>query len=412
MASENDSFLFDDFGLDFLNDSISSTSAFHNSVNDTSSTDGDMHTVIPMTVLYVITFLLSAVGNTVTCIVIVYNRYMHTATNYYLFSMAISDLLLLVTGLPIELYGFWTPGQPYAFGETFCIVHGLCAETSTNASILTIVFFTVERYMAICHPLIQQTMSSLPRTIRNIVFIWAVALLCACFPAAQFGIKHKLDEFGNIREETANCNVVRHLFPYVFEVSSVLFFVVPMMIITLLYVLIGLRLRRSGRSRHMSRGSMHGGGSGTGAGAIAARRAVIKMLVAVVVAFFICWAPFHAQRLLAISVPDNRSEVVNAIMQGLYRVSGVLYFVSTCVNPILYHIMSAKFRQAVRDTFGKTCKRLCCCSGTCDREDSVSQPSTNITGLTPSADGGSEKMPELLATVDPLLAKNTTVTRV
>ncbi|KAF0297699.1 Pyrokinin-1 receptor [Amphibalanus amphitrite] len=192
-----------------------------------------MHTVIPMTVLYVITFLLSAVGNTVTCIVI-------------------------------------------------------------------------------------------------------------------FGIKHKLDEFGNIREETANCNVVRHLFPYVFEVSSVLFFVVPMMIITLLYVLIGLRLRRSGRSRHMSRGSMHGGGSGTGAGAIAARRAVIKMLVAVVVAFFICWAPFHAQRLLAISVPDKRSEVVNAIMQGLYRVSGVLYFVSTCVNPILYHIMSAKFRQAVR----------------------------------------------------------------
>ena len=34
--------------------------------------------------------------------------------------------------------------------------------------------------------------------------------------------------------------------------------------------------------------------------------------------------------------------------QVLHRASGVLYFVSTCVNPILYHIMSAKFRQAVR----------------------------------------------------------------
>ena len=279
MASPvNDTLLFDaEYFLGVPNNSISSNLTLAG-VNDTEDSDRQMHTLIPMTILYVITFLLSAVGNTVTCVVIVSNRYMHTATNYYLFSMAISDLLLLVTGLPIELYGFWTPGQPYVFGEAFCVLRGVCAETSTNASILTIVFFTVERYMAICHPLLQQTMSSLPRTVRNIVFIWAVALVCGCFPAAQFGIKYKEDELGRIREDTANCNVVRHLFPYVFEVSSVMFFVVPMMIITLLYVLIGLRLRRSACTRHMSRGSIHGGSSGTGAGAIAARRAVIKML--------------------------------------------------------------------------------------------------------------------------------------
>ena len=41
------------------------------------------------------------------------------------------------------------------------------------------------------------------------------------------------------------------------------------------------------------------------------------MAVAVVVAFFVCWAPFHAQRLLVISVPadrNERSEIVNTIM--------------------------------------------------------------------------------------------------
>ena len=41
-----------------------------------------LHVIIPMTVLYAATFVISTFGNTITCIVIVQNRYMHTATNY------------------------------------------------------------------------------------------------------------------------------------------------------------------------------------------------------------------------------------------------------------------------------------------------------------------------------------------
>lgn len=33
------------------------------------------------------------IGNVTTCVVIAGNSYMHTATNYYLFSLAISDML-------------------------------------------------------------------------------------------------------------------------------------------------------------------------------------------------------------------------------------------------------------------------------------------------------------------------------
>ena len=31
--------------------------------------------------------------------------------------------------------------------------------------------------------------------------------------------------------------------------------------------------------------------------------------------------------------------------------SGILYYVSTCVNPLVYNIMSNKFRQAFKVTF-------------------------------------------------------------
>ena len=48
--------------------------------------------VIPLTIAYVTIFVTGIFGNVTTCIVIIRNPSMQTATNYYLFSLAISDL--------------------------------------------------------------------------------------------------------------------------------------------------------------------------------------------------------------------------------------------------------------------------------------------------------------------------------
>jgi hypothetical protein len=74
--------------------------------------------------------------------------------------------------------------------------------------------------------------------------------------------------------------------------------------------------------------------------------------VAVVAAFFICWAPFHTQRLLAVygagSQDKRPSESMVIVYNTLTYISGVLYYLSTTVNPVLYHIMSHKFREAFK----------------------------------------------------------------
>jgi neuromedin U receptor 1 len=45
--------------------------------------------------------------------------------------------------------------------------------------------------------------------------------------------------------------------------------------------------------------------------------------VAVVVAFFICWAPFHIQRLLTIYLPaEVYTETFNAVYTQIFYVSG------------------------------------------------------------------------------------------
>ncbi|UYV79533.1 hypothetical protein LAZ67_17003042 [Cordylochernes scorpioides] len=227
---------------------------------------GPLETVVPMTAVYALILVTGVTGNVATCIVIARNKYMHTATNYYLFSLAVSDLLLLLLGLPNELYELWVR-YPYAFGKVFCFLRGLVSETSTNASILTIAAFTVERYVAICHPLKAHTMSSLPRVVRTVVAAWALAGLAALPLALPLGIVMENDPLGRPMPESARC-LVTDVGPYPFLSHTLVFFVVPVSLICVLYVFIGLELR-AGRDSPPS-----------GSQRDSSRRAVVKMLAA------------------------------------------------------------------------------------------------------------------------------------
>nr|CAI5850322.1 unnamed protein product [Callosobruchus analis] len=165
---------------------------------------------------------------------------MHTATNYYLFSLAISDLLLLTSGLPPEIYKIWSK-YPYVFGEVFCVLQGFAAETSANATVLTITAFTVERYVAICHPFLSQTLSKLSRAIRHIVAIWAMALCLAVPQAMSFGVVCEVIA-GQTDRDHCLCVPKRTVVPHAFEISTFVFFVAPMSMITVLYILIGVSI--------------------------------------------------------------------------------------------------------------------------------------------------------------------------
>ncbi|XP_048524352.1 pyrokinin-1 receptor isoform X2 [Dendroctonus ponderosae] len=300
----------------------------------------ELYIVLPISVIYLVIFITGTVGNITTCIVIYRNKSLHTATNYYLFSLAVSDLVLLVSGLPQEIYLIWSR-YPYIFGNLFCFLRGLLAETSGNATVLTITGFTVERYLAICHPFLSHTMSKLSRAVKFILLIWFVAI--------SFAIPQALPL--KVAGDCPMCLPTEPVMNHSFEISTFVFFVAPMTLITVLYILIGTTLSTSNMMRTRSRSNrVHSKSS----------RKVIKMLVAVVVAFFICWAPFHVQRLYTIYAtfpkPDEKTHSLYLQIYALVTyISGVLYYISATTNPILYSIMSVKFREAFKETFFKCC---------------------------------------------------------
>ncbi|XP_013387203.1 pyrokinin-1 receptor [Lingula anatina] len=331
------------------------------------STDEGLLAVL--TIVYCTIFVTGVVGNVCTCIVIARNNCMHTATNYYLFSLAVSDLMTIVIGLPPDLVLIWKP-FPWIFGEPFCIFKNFVSEMTSYASILTITAFTVERYVAICHPIKSQTMSNLSRAVVIIVIIWVIACVCALpFPIFTRTFYDIFDHEGKPLEESLVCSISFEFLEalrYMVQISAFVFFVAPMTTIIIMYILIGITLRKSAAlarassAERRSNGHAHntsGLGHGSSDAVSGVRKTALRVLVAVVIGFFVCFAPYHCQRLMTLYVTKWTS-VLHKVHSHLYYISGVLYFVSSTVNPILYNVMSKKYREAFKNLcHGSNCVR-------------------------------------------------------
>ncbi|XP_062560311.1 pyrokinin-1 receptor [Armigeres subalbatus] len=306
-----------------------------------------LSTALLVTILFTGILITGVVGNLIVCLVIIRHPQMHTATNYYLFSLAVSDLILLLLGLPYEISLYWHQ-YPYNLGLVFCKMRALISEASTYVSVLTIVAFSMERFLAICHPLHLYTMSGLQRPVRIIAGLWIVSL----FSAVPFAVFTDIDYIPypptqEKIEDSAFCAMLSNPegIP-LWELSTCLFFAGPMVVMIVLYGRMGMQIRsRTQRTEELGVRN----GSVNGPSRISqSRKAIIRMLAAVVITFFVCWAPFHAQRLLFLYARDWQH--FNTVNTWLFSVAGWLYYVSCTVNPILYNVMSHRYRVAFRET--------------------------------------------------------------
>ncbi|XP_078048530.1 neuropeptides capa receptor-like [Augochlora pura] len=298
--------------------------------------------LLPVTVVYVVILTAGVVGNLATCIVIYRQPHMQTPTNYYLFNLALSDLLLLLCGIPFELSQLWEQ-YPWKWGLAICKLRAYISESSSYVSVLTIVAFSFERYLAICHPL-RRYASGINGPLRIILLVWLVALVVAVPFAHYITVSYvKYPPGSNVDSlDSAMCTMPKESMPKfpLYELSCLVFFLLPMAFIAVLYIRMGLRIQSSSLegSRHGETRQAH------------SRRTIIRMLSAVVITFFICWAPFHAQRLMYVYMGESFADING----WLYVPSGCLYYFSTTINPILYNVMSVRYRDAFKET-------LCCC---------------------------------------------------
>uniref|UniRef100_A0A8C6V0A7 Thyrotropin-releasing hormone receptor n=1 Tax=Neogobius melanostomus TaxID=47308 RepID=A0A8C6V0A7_9GOBI len=275
------------------------------------------------------------VGNVMVVLVVFTTRHMRTPTNCYLVSLAIADLTVLVAaGLPNvadSLTGTWVFGHAGCLGITYLQYLGI------NVSSCSITAFTVERYIAICHPIKAQTVCTVSRAKRIITGVW----IFTCIYCMQwlFLVDIQVGPDGHV---LCGYRVKRDLYLPIYLIDFAIFYVIPLLLAIVLYGLIARILYLSGDS-HKNGSNDKGlwenyktyrkGWSLT---------AVTKMLAVVVILFALLWMPYRTLVL------------INSFVSTPYLDAWFLLFCRTCIyansaiNPVIYNAMSQKFRSAFR----------------------------------------------------------------
>lgn len=134
-----------------------------------------------LTVLYSLMLMTGIVGNSVTIRttqVLKRNGYLQKNVTDHMVSLACSDLLVLLIGMPVELYSaIWFPFTS-ASGNAACKIYNFLFEACSYATILNVATLSFERYVAICHPFHFKALGG-KRTSALITFAWLVSVLVA-----------------------------------------------------------------------------------------------------------------------------------------------------------------------------------------------------------------------------------------
>ncbi|XP_067937495.1 RYamide receptor-like [Watersipora subatra] len=289
-------------------------------------------------VLYAIIFVVGIVGNSLIIYVIAKDSSMHTVTNKFITCLSISDLLICIFSIP------FTPinalAESWTFGELLCKLVPVILLISVFVSTLTSVMIAIDRYIVIIYP-------HGPRMTKNvqiiiIIAIWLVSASTAVPIGVYTGLERKDDGV------TYNCVEIwpsnQAAFVYTWMVFG-LQVVIPAIIITLCYTMIGVVLRRRTKDK-WAKADTTDYTIKQGQAEIARNRRINRMLIAMIVIFIVCWLPLDLIH-LAVTHLTEENFLIAFLFCHLIAMSSVIY------NPILYVWLNEKFNKHFRELIHK-----------------------------------------------------------
>ncbi|XP_060945761.1 growth hormone secretagogue receptor type 1-like [Limanda limanda] len=196
--------------------------------------------------------IFSLFGNTLTLLVVWLRPNMRRSTYLYLSSMAVSDVLILLL-LALDILQFWID---WNLGVFICKLTMLLSQCCSFCTILHITFLSLERYLLVCWPITSKTLVTRRRTRALIGCLW----LGAAVGAAPFLAMTEVDYMGK-EEEIKVCRLSISSVPsglmWALLILYDLYFLVPLCILGLVFILIGRTLRLCPQSSRKDKSHQH-----------------------------------------------------------------------------------------------------------------------------------------------------------
>uniref|UniRef100_UPI00358E3209 somatostatin receptor type 5-like n=1 Tax=Myxine glutinosa TaxID=7769 RepID=UPI00358E3209 len=186
------------------------------------------------------------------------------------------------------------------------VMHIFIIAMNENASIFFLMFMSIDRYLAIVHPLQSRMWRTPFRAKVCAIFIWLGALIAA-LPTISFD-----------------------WIMFTISLFAMFGFLLPLTVIVICYILVVKSIRNS-RSFHSRKHS---------------NEKTMRLIVLIVGAFVVCWLPIHVSHIWILfnrfHLPDTHNLLV------VLHYLNMMPVVNSCINPLLYGCFGENFRQGFR----------------------------------------------------------------
>ncbi|XP_038869877.1 trace amine-associated receptor 13c-like [Salvelinus namaycush] len=280
--------------------------------------------------LYIFFSLISAVTvflNVLVIISISHFKQLHTPTNLLILSLAVSDLLVGLIVIPVMSIAIME--SCWGFGEYFCAFHFYLTFLCTSLSLGNLVLISIDRYVAVCDPLLYHSKITITGTICCISITW-----CCCIIYDAVVIKN----FVNVHVPSrclTECVIVEGI-TWVNIIDFVITTVVPCSIIITLYMNIFVVARSQAR-KVFSKEAASVSGVKTVQANMSERKAA-KTLAIVVFTYLICWIPSLFIYFFSSVLGDHL----------ISYFTSYLALVNSLINPIIYAFFYPWFKVTAK----------------------------------------------------------------
>lgn len=258
--------------------------------------------------LIAILIVLTLLGNLLVMAAFCLCKELRTITNYFLVSLSLADLLTALLAMPIFMASKITAdGSLFPGGAVFYDVWRSIDIICGTASIWNLCLVSLDRFLAVAAPLRHLVILTPARAKAVILLVWASSL-------GLSGILHMNWSYKGI-------------------LITFISFFLPLFIIISSYVKIyqvttrTCILRRSGGTQ--------------------LKRDIrsAKQMVVVISVFILCWVGFFVLTLI-LSIKKTMSSKINPAALDFLK---SLTYLNSCINPLLFTMVSRTFKKAITD---------------------------------------------------------------
>ncbi len=219
--------------------------------------------------------------------------------------------------------------------------------TVAHGSILTILSISFERYYATCRPLEVLYTCTTKRTIKIIISVWVCSLLSTC----PFLFMSFLDDalfYDNTRVKVCR-TPIDDGWKQSYVVSTIfVFFILPLLTLSVLYYTIAKQLTKDKNIHNKDTSFLRRTSQ-----QYSSRHQVIYMLIVIIVLFFLCLLPIRVVTLWYVYSSTEDKHILG--LEGYLNLicfARIMLYANSAVNPLIYNIVSTRFRGAFLRTVG------------------------------------------------------------